>query len=436
MNIGTSSVVSLEKKIAFSTLVQYGGKIVQLVLGIINLRLIARFLSMHEYGVYAAITEYALFFSVAANLGLFAYLVRRISDQPKDGQVFFNALILRVVTALVFFVIAIVSALFVQNEPLFLIGTVLFLSALLADFVTTICDAFLQANYLMGRATFALLLGKIVYSGALLFLLTNQPVIETASVLMVLGVTILSSLVTMWLSLFYVRQKIKWQWQIVWAELWTILKVSLPFGIINIVNALYFRFLPDYFAYILLDKASFSAFSIAFKIAQVASLFSTFLMFSVLPGFRKYIDDQHWQKARKLYRDITRILSGLALFVFIFGSLGATTLISFLADKKYIIEQYWFMFPAMLLLAAISYGYDLVLITLFALGQERWFLKRELIALAIALVILLLATQLTDNIWQLGAIIVAAISAETVIVVLGYQKAHRLLHDKELNHSF
>jgi hypothetical protein len=40
----------------------------------------------------------------------------------------------------------------------------------------------------------------------------------------------------------------------------------------------------------------------------------------------------------------------------------------------------------MLLLAAISYGYDLILITLFALDKTRWLLYREYIAFTIALI--------------------------------------------------
>jgi O-antigen/teichoic acid export membrane protein len=103
--------------------------------------------------------------------------------------------------------------------------------------------------------------------------------------------------------------------------MWTIFKAGLPFGIINLINSLYFRFLPDYFGHLALTETQFATFNLSFRIAQIVSLFSTFLMFSALPGIREYIDQKHWQKVRLLYSRIvlTMVISGG--IVVIFGSL-------------------------------------------------------------------------------------------------------------------
>jgi hypothetical protein len=53
--------------------------------------------------------------------------------------------------------------------------------------------------------------------------------------------------------------------------------------------------------------------------------------------------------------------------------------------QKYVLPEFWFVLPLMLLLAAISYGYDLILITLFALDKTRWLLSREYTAFTLAL---------------------------------------------------
>jgi O-antigen/teichoic acid export membrane protein len=86
----------LEKKIIFSTLIQYAGKAIQIILAGLTIKLISNFLSVNNYGIYAAITEYALFFSVAANLGIFAHIIRQMSVNPSDGKTFINALYLRI----------------------------------------------------------------------------------------------------------------------------------------------------------------------------------------------------------------------------------------------------------------------------------------------------------------------------------------------------
>lgn len=111
MNTPNPSLRILGRQIIFSTLVQYAGKAVQIVLAALTLKLISNFLSENNYGLYATITEYALFFSVAANLGIFANIIRRMAVNPSDGKTFINSLYLRIVTALVFFGFGIVALL-------------------------------------------------------------------------------------------------------------------------------------------------------------------------------------------------------------------------------------------------------------------------------------------------------------------------------------
>lgn len=93
----------LGKKILFSTLVQYVGKVFQIFIAGLSIKLISNFLGENDYGIYATITEYALFFSVVANLGIFANIIRKMSVNPSDGKTFVNSLYLRIVTALNFF---------------------------------------------------------------------------------------------------------------------------------------------------------------------------------------------------------------------------------------------------------------------------------------------------------------------------------------------
>jgi O-antigen/teichoic acid export membrane protein len=78
------------------------------VLAAFTIKIISNFLSANNYGVYATITEYALFFSVVANLGIFAHVIRRMSVNPTDGKTFINALYLRILTAVIFFVFGLI----------------------------------------------------------------------------------------------------------------------------------------------------------------------------------------------------------------------------------------------------------------------------------------------------------------------------------------
>lgn len=116
----------LGKKIIFSTLVQYVGRGIQIVLAGFTIKIISNFLSANNYGIYATITEYALFFSVVANLGIFAHVIRKMSVNPTDGKMFVNALCLRIITALVFFMFGIIALVIMGSSTLFILCTAIF----------------------------------------------------------------------------------------------------------------------------------------------------------------------------------------------------------------------------------------------------------------------------------------------------------------------
>lgn len=202
--------------------------------------------------------------------------------------------------------------------------------------MTSVCDGMLQANYLMGRATLALVLGRVVSLIALYLIIQY---IDTATmsyfsaVMIIFASLVAGSLATFLLSFYFVARRIHLNWAIDRDFMWSIFRTGLLFGIINVINSLYFRFLPDYFSHLALTSAEFATFNIAFRIAQIMSLLSTFLMFSALPGLREYIADKHWQKLRKLYSKIVLVLGSAGLLLVIFGSLLGPALIRLVTNE-------------------------------------------------------------------------------------------------------
>jgi O-antigen/teichoic acid export membrane protein len=411
-------------------MVQFAGKAIQLVLATLTLKIISNYLlNEQEVGVYGAITEYALFFSVVANLGIFGNVVRKMADAPADGKIFVNALLLRIITAVLFFATGLVILLFSDGNAanLFFTACLIFFGSLLFDYITSVCDGALQANYMMGRATIALVAGRIINFGLVLALIKIFPGNSTQAIPWLFLSTLAGSIFTATLSLYFVARKIKLKLEVDTSFMIQVFKISLPFGIINIINNLYFRFLPDYFAHGALTDAQFATFNISFRIAQVVSLLSTFLMFSALPGLKEYIDQKHWEKVHRLYKKIWQILALSGTLLVIGGSLAGPLLIELLTHKKFFLPEFWFVLPLMLLLAAISYGYDLVLITLFALEKDFWLLKRECLALLISLLFFGISTLVPALQPKLLLIIAGAIAGETTMVTLGLAKIKRLL---------
>lgn len=406
------------KEILWSTFVQYFGKALQILLGIIAVKLVTNAIGVEEYGFYGRMAEYALFFSVAANLGIFGNVVRKMSEAPKDGKLFINAFVLRLVTAFAFLISGFLYAWFFIPEPGFALGVMFFASSLFFDYITSVCDGMLQANYLMGRAVSALLIGRVTNLLIVLALIYFAAQSAPFYFLAPLG----ASLITAGLSLLFVRLKIKFVWQLDWPMIKEIFLTALPFGIINIINNLYFRFLPSYFAGKALSDTEFGSYSISLHIAVTVSLFSTYLMFSTLPAFKRSLRDKHFKRAKSIYKAVIKGLIALSLLTVFVGSWLAPLAIRLVSSAEYFLPEFWFILPLMLVLAAVSFFYDLILITLFAFEKEIWLLKREMLALAAGAALLFLSKLPETVTIKTALILISAISAEGLMVVLGLKK--------------
>ncbi len=414
----------MERQILWSTGIQLFGKAFQIVTGLYAVRWITGALGQDAYGVYGKIAEFSLFFATAANLGIFGNMVRRMSEHPTDGKYLFNALVLRVGTAFAFFLAGWFTMLLFVKEGPFFWGVSFFMASLLFDNITSVCEAALQANYRMGRATAAGMAGRALelLILALLFLRHEQeiPLFFLAP--------LLGSALSAGLALAWANQKVKlqrlWDWAMMKMLLWT----SLPFGIISLVNSAYFRFLPIWSAERILTDAQFGTYSLSLKIATLVSLFSTLFMFSVLPKLKHSLQIKDWAHAKKLYKNAQRFLVLLAVSVLGVGTWLAPTALTLMSSQNFWRPELWFILPLLLVLAAVSYFYDLALITLFAMEEDRWWLKREFGALLISGCILALSFLMPDPILRCILILTAAIAGEAAMAAWGMQKIKTILN--------
>ena len=419
----------LSKDILWSTFVQLGGKALQMGMGIVTVKLMTSALGTENYGTYGKISEFSLFFATMANLGIFGNMVRRVALEPHNKSLFGNALLLRFFTGLLFFGVGWLYATLTIDNPVFLLGTLFFMGSLLLDFLTTVCDALLQVHYKMGRATFALVLGRatnlaVIYSLSLM--LERNP--DGLSVQLYLLGPLLASVVTVSLSFFFARRLVKPSWRVDKNLLKDLFWTSLPFGIINIANNLYFRFLPSAFLAVVLTNANFGIYTLSLHLASVLSLLSTLFMFSVLPKFEQSLKKKDWTSARSLYRNAQKFLAFACLALVGFGTWIGPWALSLVSSKDFVSPETWFILPLLLILAGVSYFYDLALLTLFALKEELWWLRREVLALGLCLVFGLTAHFMADRESAAILILTGAIAAEAAMAHWGMQRAKRLLN--------
>lgn len=402
-------------------------------MGIVTVKLITNTIGIEQYGLYGKVAEFGINLAVAANLGLFGNTVRKMSPKPKDGTLFISALALRLgVGLLVFGMGMIYTFIYIQN-PLFQLGLLFLLSSLLFEFASSICNATLQVNYKMGRATFAMLMGRLLELSIVIYM-TRLEALEFYPLFFLAPLA--AAALTTCINLYFVKKEINWSWrpqtQIMKALFWT----ALPFGIINILNNLYYRFFPSFVAGQELSDAQFGSYSIILAMTSTASLLSTFLMFSTLPAFKKALEEGHYKRAQNLYKIAQKTLLIFAPLAILGGLILGPWAIKIVSNENFVKPEMWLPMLLLIVLASLSYFYDLILITLFALEKDIWLLKREFIALCVGALfigfIFLTGTQIfpfSNEIkgpTALNLSLIGAILSTSTMITLGHRKIKKL----------
>lgn len=417
-----------DKDILWSTFIQLTGKIGQMILGVLAVKLLTNALGPENYGVYGKISEFSLFFATAANLGIFGNIIRKISEDPKDGSLFANALFLRLATALLFFGTGLIYALVFIKDPLFLAGTLLFMGSLLFDYLTTICTGILQVHYRMGRATLALLAGRLLNLGLIYGLTHGIGFLDSVSTAHFFLAPLLSAVLTLALTFYFARQVLKPKWKFEKTVLKDLLWTSIPFGVINITNNLYFRFIPSILLAKILSNSTYGLYDLSLSISATVSLLSTLFMFSVLPKLKHHLSEKNWKKSRALYKNARTLLMVGFIGVVTVGTWLAPLALTLVSSKDFLDPVYWFILPLLLMLAGVSYFYDLAFLTLFALDKDLAWMKQEILVLVGSLGLFTIAFKFGSTApAQTILILTTAIIAEATMAVWGMKKAKKLL---------
>ncbi len=372
---------AIRSKIIWSTFVQYGGKLLQAALGVLIVKTISSSLGAADYGIYGKITEYSLFFATVAGLGIFGNTVRALSDEPENGEIYWNALTVRVLSAAAVLAVGLTYAQVTIPDPFFRAGVLVFMGSLFIDFINSVNAAAFQANYWMGRFTLIQISGRILE-----WILVSHFSQTAPDGLHFFLAQVANATWSLTLATILISTKLKLKLQLNFTLLKTLFLGSLPLGIINIVNNLYYRFLPSYFLSQLFSDAEYGRYSLLLTICGQLALLSTLLMFSTLPILKSSLDEGHGRRVHELLNKTGKLLGGLGVLMVVSGSILGPHLIGLISSSDFKGAELGVILPIMLSITAISWLYDFVLIGLFALNQESWFLKQELIALAIGFI--------------------------------------------------
>jgi len=155
--------MSLAKKVAHNIIVQVGGKIISVILGLWALVLITRLLGPNGFGEYTTIMTYLSFFAVIADLGLTLVTVQMVSGRDNDESKILNNLFgLRLVSILLLLVWAPIIIIWLPYSPAIKIGVAISLAAFFFPALNQIIVGFFQKRLSMDRNAMAEVISRAV----------------------------------------------------------------------------------------------------------------------------------------------------------------------------------------------------------------------------------------------------------------------------------
>lgn len=227
----------LSTKVAINTLIQIISKCLATVLGLAAIAIITRELGQNGFGEYTTIITFLSFFGIIADLGLTLVTVQIIS-QPDVNQekALGNLLGLRLVSALFFLGLAPIAVLFFPYTAEVKIGVAVTSLSFLFIALNQILVAIFQKNLRMDKVSIAEVASRLVL--LLGIIITAH---EAYGLYGVLAATIVSSLVSFLLHLFFSRRFARFKLQFDMAYWKMIIHKSWPLAITIALNLIYLK---------------------------------------------------------------------------------------------------------------------------------------------------------------------------------------------------
>ena len=317
--------MSLKHKVVFNTIIQFGGRFLTSFVGFLTTLILARYLGSYNYGVYAKIYTLAAFFYLFIDFGLNAVYVRKYKEEFRHiGQIFVLRTAFFAVSLIVIllFLFGSGNLIFTNQEK---IWSLLFAPTILLFGYYTTLNIIFQLKMRYDLSVIASVIGGVVGLIMLIALIRFGLIFGILSVVVGYFITVVISYV-----LAKRIVKINFQnWLIVDRQrLLTLLKESLPLGVMLFLNTMYTR--VDVFVLSAMKgDAAVGVYQLGYKFFEFPLAFAAFFANAVFPHYVKVYSGNR-PYFRKLFKTAT---IGLLLSSLVF-SLGGFVIAPYLSLIK------------------------------------------------------------------------------------------------------
>lgn len=323
--------MSISKKLAMNSLVQIGGKIVSMVIGLITIKILTVELGVEGFGGYTIILNFLLIFGIIADLGLYIVLTQEIATKniSKNNHDVSNIFTLRTIAAITFIIIigSIVGMLTnydAEIKRLIVVGGLGMVFMSMTQVFVGVFQTHLRTDYIVIGETIArlmLMFGVIGLAYFGYFSLSN-----------VVYVFILSNILQFAYTWFGVQKyyKVRLAFDI---KYWKyLLKESLPLFIVIAFNLIYYK-IDTLMLSLLKSQEAVGYYGVAYKILEILAVFPGMFVGLLLPIFSSHYSQPTVFK--KIIKKAMLTITSMAIPVLVGGILMADEAILIVADDSF-----------------------------------------------------------------------------------------------------
>lgn len=229
--------MSLKRQVAHNTIIQFGGKFIGTILGVITIGIMARYLGTKGFGQYSTIMAFLQFFGILVDMGLAVTVVRLIADPQHDQrQIINNILTLRFFSAIIFLGLAPLVVIFFPYDNLIKLGVAIASLSFLFISLNQILIGLFQKELKMDRVTISEVLGRLI-----LLILVAIFAYTNSGLLWIVAAVVLGSLINFVLNFIFAHKYVQIQWAFDW-DIWKkIISLTWPIAISIAFNLVYFK---------------------------------------------------------------------------------------------------------------------------------------------------------------------------------------------------
>jgi O-antigen/teichoic acid export membrane protein len=319
----------MSQSIITNTTIATGGRVINIVLGIIATALIARLLGPDKFGLYVLILSFGAIVQLSADFGLYLTLTRKIAQQQNmENEIFSQIISLRIVLLVCAFIVGVLITILVPALRQLTVAFIVMFIGLLFQSLSQLFMSLYQYYQVVWRATVGDLLGRLAQILGIVFIS-----FYAANINAVVAVFTASTITAYLIHQRLVPSK-SWRFVINWPVWKRVINTSWPLGAMLFVNAIYFR-IDTLILSMYQPSHEVGLYGVAYRIIESSLFFPAMLGGLLLPRISEALKSKELYKVGQYIKEGLLVLTVAATYCFIVLQLFNRDIVSLIAGSSF-----------------------------------------------------------------------------------------------------